>query len=188
MLTDVIIYFKNPSSSASHSPESMITVSPGEKNGPLSHNQINHPPPYSVHDASPLPAATLPRGPNPDLSGAEWKAKLKKLEKKIRKFNWKAGKRAGDEAAIVEGMRDLAASHYDPHVQAYWNHRADEFEKAPESDKKAILADIGRALVSSITVQFTIAGALLVGTGMLFIAGGNMLTSVGKSSIIAKQS
>jgi hypothetical protein len=77
-------------------------------------------------------------------------------------------------------MRDLAASHNDPQVQAYWNRRATEFERAPDSDKKAILMDIGRGLAILIAAPFAIAGAILMGTGMLIKAGGSFLSAVGK--------
>jgi hypothetical protein len=132
------------------------------------------PPPYSNPNSD---ANTVVTPSEPSISEAEWQAKLKKLEKKIRKYNWT---KQGDEAAIVLSMRDLAASHNDPQVQAYWNRRATEFERAPDSDKKAILMDIGRGLVILMAAPFAIAGALLMGTGMLIKAGGSLLSGVGK--------
>ncbi|KAJ7101610.1 hypothetical protein C8R43DRAFT_244073 [Mycena crocata] len=116
------------------------------------------------------------------LSEVEWQAKLKTLHRKIRKYNWT---KRGDEAAIVESMRDLATGHSDPQVQAYWNHRADEFEKAPDVNKKAILADIGRGIAILIAAPLAIAGALLLATGMLLKASGDMLTG-GKTSAMSK--
>ncbi|KAJ7367764.1 hypothetical protein DFH08DRAFT_946742 [Mycena albidolilacea] len=130
-----------------------------------------NPPPYNDL-ASQIPSAESNGG---NVTEAEWKNKLKILEKKIRKYNWS---KKGDEADIVESMRDLAASHNDPQVQAYWTRRATEFEKAPDSDKKAMLIDIGRGLVILIAAPFAIAGAILVGTGMLLKASGNFLTSM----------
>ncbi|KAF7354834.1 6PF2K domain-containing protein [Mycena sanguinolenta] len=133
-----------------------------------------HPPPYTDFAAG---TSTPPS----NMSEAEWKAKLRKLEGKIRKYNWT---KRGDETAIVESMRDLAASHSDPQVQAYWTRRANEFETAPESDKKALLKDIGRGLAILVAAPFAIAGAVLVGTGMLLKAGGNILT--GQSTKLLK--
>ncbi|KAJ6543952.1 hypothetical protein B0H19DRAFT_292015 [Mycena capillaripes] len=141
------------------------------------------PPPYSVARA---PTETNILGRKVDvpslLSEVEWQLKLKKLEKKIRKYNWT---KQGDEAAIVASMRDLATSHNDPQVQTYWNRRADEFEKAPDTDKTAILVDIGRGLAILIAAPFAIAGAMLIGTGMLLKASGNFLTGgkVGKMTM-----
>ncbi|KAJ7499473.1 hypothetical protein FB451DRAFT_1205571 [Mycena latifolia] len=149
-----------------------------------SDDKAPQPPPYSDYVA-PTTAA-------PPLSEAEWKAKLlsevewqtklKKLQQKVRKYNWT---KRGDEAAICASMRDLAASHSDPQVQAYWNRRADEFEKAPDSDKKAILGDIGRGLAILIAAPLAICGALLLGTGMLLKASGDMLMG-GKASALTK--
>ncbi|KAF7330891.1 6PF2K domain-containing protein [Mycena venus] len=123
----------------------------------------------------PPPYIGIPSGSNSNsnITEAEWKDKLKKLEKKIRKYNWT---KQGDEAAIVESMRDLAASHNDPKVQAYWTRRANEFEKAPDSDKKAILVDIARGLAILVAAPFAITGALFMGTGMLLKASANLLT------------
>ncbi|KAJ7929071.1 hypothetical protein B0H13DRAFT_2310936 [Mycena leptocephala] len=131
------------------------------------------PPPYS-NPNSDANAVVIPS--ESSISEAEWKAKLKKLEKKIRKYNWT---KQGDEA-IVLSMRDLAASHNDPQVQAYWNRRATEFERAPDSDKKAILMDIGRWLAILIAAPFAIVGAMLMGTGMLIKGAGSLLSGVGK--------
>ncbi|KAK7061273.1 6PF2K domain-containing protein [Favolaschia claudopus] len=137
-----------------------------------------------VYDAPPLPqASALPRQPSPPntippvdaaASEKEWKDKLKKLDKRIRKYNWT--RRQSDEAVIIESMRDLAASHSDPAVQGYWTRRADEFEKAPEANKRGILMDIARGLALLIAAPIAIAGAILVGTGIVIKAGGNFLT------------
>ncbi|KAJ7723460.1 hypothetical protein DFH07DRAFT_708616, partial [Mycena maculata] len=110
--------------------------------------------------------------PPTNISEAEWQAKLQNLQKKIRKYNWT---KRGDEAAILESMRDLAKSHNDPQVQAYWTRRAVDFEKAPEASKRSVLMDIGRGLVILIAAPFAIAGAVLMGTGMLLTAGGKLL-------------
>ncbi|KAJ7705683.1 hypothetical protein B0H16DRAFT_692574 [Mycena metata] len=116
------------------------------------------------------------------ISEVEWQTKLKKLEKQIRKYNWsKNGPREAN--VIVASMRDLAASHIDPKVQAYWNRRADAFERAPDADRKSILLDIGRGLGILIAAPFAIAGAVLIGTGMLLKASGNLLTG-GKVSAV----
>jgi len=193
MLTDVITYLKNPL-------EIMITPSddtkiPRPETEEIPQSQFDEPP-QSQFDAIPQPQiANIPQTQTaqsaqfpiadkahhpppyadlpPSVSEAEWKEKLNKLEKKIRKYNWT---KQGDEAAIVQSMRDLAASHSDPQVQAYWTHRANEFERAPDSDKKAILTDIGRGLAILIAAPFVITGALLIGTGMLLKAGGDLLT------------
>ncbi|KAJ7229164.1 hypothetical protein GGX14DRAFT_327973, partial [Mycena pura] len=108
-----------------------------------------------------------------NASEAEWQVKLKKLEKKIRKFNWGVGR--GDEAAIIASMRDLATSHPDPEIQTYWSRRADQFERAPDSDKMAILKDITRGLAIMIASPFAIMGAIFMGTGMALKAGGNLI-------------
>ncbi|KAJ7664700.1 hypothetical protein B0H17DRAFT_1143645 [Mycena rosella] len=113
---------------------------------------------------------------------AEWQKKLKTLERKIRKYNWT---KRGDEAIIVESMRDLAASHSDPQVQTYWTRRANEFEIAPDSDKKAILLDIARGIAILFAAPFAIAGAILMGAGMLLKASGDLLTG-GKASALTK--
>ncbi|KAF8211678.1 hypothetical protein K438DRAFT_1807712 [Mycena galopus ATCC 62051] len=111
------------------------------------------------------------------ITETEWKEKLQKLEGMIRKYNWM---KRGDEPAIVEAMRDLAASHNDPQVQAYWTHRADKFEKAPDSDKKAILKDVVQGLAIFVAAPFIIVGAFFTGTGMAFKAVGNVLTGGNK--------
>ncbi|KAF8211686.1 hypothetical protein K438DRAFT_1752371 [Mycena galopus ATCC 62051] len=134
--------------------------------GTLNDKAAHHPPPYT----------DFPVNFTSTITEAEWKEKLQKLEGRIRKYNWM---KRGDETAIVESMRDLAASHNNPQVQAYWTRRANEFEKAPDSDKKAILKDIGRGVAILIAAPFAIAGALLMGTGMLLKAGGNFLTGTG---------
>ncbi|KAJ7047890.1 hypothetical protein C8F04DRAFT_1387045 [Mycena alexandri] len=119
-------------------------------------------------------------------SEVEWQTKLKSLEKKIRKYNW--SKNGPSEASvIVDSMRDLGASHSDPKVQAYWNRRADAFERAPDADRKSILLDIGRGLGILIAAPFAIAGAVLIGTGMLLKASGNFLTG-GKVSAVDRMS
>ncbi|KAJ6516439.1 hypothetical protein C8R45DRAFT_960153 [Mycena sanguinolenta] len=193
MLTDVITYLK-PSAAFDQPKITMITTG-DEKKMPqtetveVSEPQVviedtqtqpqllpnikaplgtqTHPPPYTDF------AAGMNRPPS-NMSEQEWKEKLRKLEGKIRKYNWT---KRGDEATLVESMRDLAASHNDPQVQAYWTRCANEFETAPESDKKALLKDIGRGLAILLVAPFAIAGALLMGTGMLLKAGGNLLTS-----------
>ncbi|KAJ6530343.1 hypothetical protein DFH09DRAFT_1156967 [Mycena vulgaris] len=134
-------------------------------------NKIPQPPPYSEVRVN-----------ADNISEAEWQIKLKKLQKKIRKYNWT---KRGDEAIIVQSMRDLAASHTDPEVQTYWNRRANEFEKAPDTDKTAILKDIGRGLAILIAAPFAITGAILLGAGMLLKASGDMLTG-GKTSALTK--
>ncbi|KAF8211681.1 hypothetical protein K438DRAFT_2011178 [Mycena galopus ATCC 62051] len=133
-----------------------------------------------------IPQAQATESNQPPSSGAppyttitetEWKEKLQKLEGRIRKYNWM---KRGDEPAIVEAMRDLAASHNDPQVQAYWTRRADEFEKAPDSDKKAILKDIVQGLAILVSAPFIIAGAIFTGTGMVLKTVGNVLTGGSK--------
>ncbi|KAJ7667489.1 hypothetical protein DFH06DRAFT_219322 [Mycena polygramma] len=183
MLTDVITYFQPPvpeshidrleywtmitPSDNKHTQSSAVQL-PAEQR-PME-DKTAMPPPYSAAgDAIQHPdpaAASL-------LGEVQWQLKLKKLEKTIRKYNWT---KKGDEALIVASMRDLAASHTDPQVQAYWTRRADQFEKAPDADKKALLMDIGRGLAILIAAPFAIAGALLMGTGMLLKASGNFLT------------
>ncbi|KAJ6463250.1 hypothetical protein C8R47DRAFT_82787 [Mycena vitilis] len=184
MLTDVITYFQPPV------PEShidrldvwtMITPSDDKHPQPSAqpsavqlpveqlpmHDKTGMPPPYSTAGAD------AHRSTGSLLSELQWQLKLKKLEKTIRKYNWT---KKGDEALIVASMRDLAASHTDPQVQAYWTRRADQFEKAPDADKKALLMDIGRGLAILIAAPFAIAGAILMGTGMLLKASGSFLT------------
>lgn len=106
------------------------------------------------------------------MNEVQWKSKLKKLERKVRKYNWT---KRGDEAEILESMRELAASHIDPAVQTYWTRRADEFERAPDADKKALLADIGRAVGLLAAAPFLLTGAILVGTGTILKASGSYL-------------
>ncbi|KAF8211687.1 hypothetical protein K438DRAFT_2011183 [Mycena galopus ATCC 62051] len=150
-------------------PETAEILEPQVAAGTLNDEAALHPPPYTD-----LPAnSDVPANFNSTITEEEWKEKLQKLEGKIRKYNWM---KRGDETAIVKSMRDLAASHNDPQVQAYWTRRANEFEKAPDPDKKAILKDIGRGLGILIAAPFAIAGAVLIGTGMLLKAGGNFLT------------
>lgn len=125
----------------------------------------------------PSPPAYTPPPPvqSTTFSEVEWKTKLKQLEKKIRKYN--RSKNGPSEASdIVESMRDLSTSHPDPQVQAYWNQRADAFEKAPDADRKSILLDVGRGLAILIAAPFAIVGALLIGTGMLLRASSNLIT------------
>ncbi|KAJ7638347.1 hypothetical protein FB45DRAFT_902568 [Roridomyces roridus] len=167
MLTDVLLYIHTP-------PTTMIDD-----------KVASQPPAYDPaleSNAAPVAPAPLLTEAEwnaktaPLLTDAEWNAKLAKLQRKVRKYNWT--KKRGDEAAIVSGMRDLAASHYDPAVKAYWTQRAEAFEKAPDTDKMGILRDIGLGLALIIAAPLTLAGALLMGTGMLvkasgeFVAGG----------------
>ncbi|KAJ7772971.1 hypothetical protein DFH07DRAFT_802077 [Mycena maculata] len=141
-------------------------------------DKILQPPSYVDSPAAePEPAATAPSPPPPpsppNISEAEWQAKLLKLQKKIRRYNWT---KRGDEAEILESMRDLSASHTDPQVQAYWTRRANDFEKAPDANKKDILVDIGRALGLFIAAPFAIVGGFLKGSGILLKKSGDVLT------------
>lgn len=189
MLLDVITYLKTPAASFSDLTETMITPSDDKipqapiDQTPQPAGETSLPPPYTV---AKRPSETSILSQKVDvpalLSEVEWRLKLKQLEKKIRKYNWT---KQGDEADIVASMRDLAASHDDPQVQGYWNRRADEFEKAPDSDKKALLMDIARGLAILIAAPLAIAGALLMGTGMLLKASGNFLTG-GKAGKLMK--
>ncbi|KAJ7749036.1 hypothetical protein DFH07DRAFT_829442 [Mycena maculata] len=172
MLSDVITYMKTPTANDS------IRASPATM---MIDDKVSQPPPYADLQTAEVrvDATALPT----TISEAEWRAKLQKLQKKIRKYNWT---KRGDEAAILESMRDLAKSHNDRQVQAYWTRRADDFEKAPEANKKSILIDIGRGLAILIAAPFAIAGAVLVGTGMLLTAGGKLLSGGMANSIMAK--
>ncbi|KAJ7477273.1 hypothetical protein B0H11DRAFT_2030497 [Mycena galericulata] len=116
------------------------------------------------------------------IDEAEWKMKLHELRKKIRKYNWT---KRGDEAAIIESMRDLAASHSDPQIQAYWTRRADDFERAPEVNKKAMLQDVGIGLAMLIASPFTISAAILMGTGVLLKASGDLLIGGKKNRMLS---
>ncbi|KAF7319032.1 6PF2K domain-containing protein [Mycena chlorophos] len=111
-------------------------------------------------------------------SEAEWKAKLDSLENRIEKYsNTKSRNRsAGDEAAILASMRDLAVSHPDPEVKTYWTGQANAFEKASGDDKLAVLKDVGRALATLIAAPFVIAGMLLIGTGQVLKASGDWIS------------
>ncbi|KAJ7283251.1 hypothetical protein C8J57DRAFT_1291922 [Mycena rebaudengoi] len=102
----------------------------------------------------------------------EWQRQLQRLQRRIRKYNWT---KRGDEQAIADDMRGLATRHTDPRVQAYWNQRADEFEKAPEADKMALLADVARGLAILIAAPFAIAGGILVAVGSMLKASSNFL-------------
>jgi len=145
--------------------DSEAPQSPVDYQGPT----LSPSPTYSDIRVDAQPTANLPSS----VDEVEWQINLKKLEKKIRKYNWS---RKGDEAGIVASMRDLAASHSDPQVQAYWNRRADEFEKAPDSDKKALLMDIGRGVGILFAAPFAIVGAFLIGAGMILRASGNIIS------------
>ncbi|KAJ7047889.1 hypothetical protein C8F04DRAFT_25417 [Mycena alexandri] len=131
------------------------------------------PPAYSAFDLVHQSTDRPPSHAAPSMNEVEWRSKLKKLERKVRQYNWT---KRGDEAKIIESMRDLAASHSDPEVQTYWNRRADDFERAPDADKKALLTDIGRAAVLLIAVPFILTGAILKGTGTILEASGTYLT------------
>ncbi|KAJ7477274.1 hypothetical protein B0H11DRAFT_2030502 [Mycena galericulata] len=111
--------------------------------------------------------------PSTPVSEAEWRAKLQKLQKKIRRNNWT---NRGDEAQIVASMRDLAATHPDPEVQTYWTRRADDFERAPDTDKKAILVDIAIAMGTILAAPLVIIAALMSGTATVLRASGDLLT------------
>ncbi|KAJ6612130.1 hypothetical protein B0H10DRAFT_2053634 [Mycena sp. CBHHK59/15] len=140
--------------------------------------ESTHPPAYddSVPNATSLEGNTQARAVSVDE--AQWQDNLQRLRKKIRKYNWT---KRGDEKAILGAMRDLAGSHSDPQVQAYWNQRANEFEKAPEADKKAILTHIGKGLAILIAAPFAIAGGILLAAGMALRATGNLIAG-GNSS------
>lgn len=168
MLTDVITYIQPPA----------VTVPPTDM---IDDKLPQQPPSYS--DVPVLETADVPPTATPaKISDAEWQAKLKKLQKKIRKYNWT---RRGDETAIVAAMRDLAASHTDAEVRAYWTRRAAEFEAAPDADKRsAVLGDVGRGLAVLIAAPFAIAGGILLAAGMLVKAGGDLLTG-GKASAMS---
>ncbi|KAJ7265948.1 hypothetical protein B0H12DRAFT_1068425 [Mycena haematopus] len=151
MLTDVIIYFKP--TAAFDRPEIIMITPPSDDKNMRQSETVEIPLPQVAERTQPwAPSDNQDRQAQPpsytpadtNITEREWKEKLQRLEGKIRKYNWT---RRGDETAIVEAMRDLAASHNDPQVQAYWARRAREFENAPASDKKAILKDIGRGLV-----------------------------------------
>ncbi|KAJ7705684.1 hypothetical protein B0H16DRAFT_1482209 [Mycena metata] len=179
MLIDVITYFHTPSAfrvAASHSKHQDMLVENKalhEEVQPLALHEEAQPPAYQpLHivdqstDHPPAPAAPS------TMDEAEWRSKLEKLERKVRKHNWT---NRGDEAKIVESMRDLAASHSDPEVQAYWTRRADDFERAPDSDKKALLKDIGRATGLLLAAPFLITGAILKGMGTILEVSGTYL-------------
>ncbi|KAJ7086685.1 hypothetical protein C8R44DRAFT_893480 [Mycena epipterygia] len=163
MLPDVITYIRTPTVSESLTSQYIMID-----------DKISQPPPYTDFRTTNTDPA--------NIDEAEWQAKLKKLQKKVRKYNWT---KQGDEAIIVDSMRELARSHNDPQVQAYWNRRANDFEKAPDSDKKAILTDIGRGLAILIAAPFAIAGGILLAAGMFLKASGDILTG-GKTSALTK--
>ncbi|KAJ7753317.1 hypothetical protein DFH07DRAFT_824057 [Mycena maculata] len=134
-------------------------------------------PPASPSDGTHTPT-TIP------MTEALWIANLKKLDKKIRKYNWKpahphsqkdAPRREEDAAKIVTLMRDLGATHPDPRVQVYWAERADAFAAAPEPDKKAVLRDVTSVILGLIAAPFAIAGALLLGLGKALRLTGTLM-------------
>ncbi|KAJ7087344.1 hypothetical protein B0H15DRAFT_309326 [Mycena belliarum] len=139
------------------------------------------PPPYYGRQSSPSSSPSDEHGSTRfDISEAEWKAKLKTLQRMIRKYNWM---RRGDEGALCASMRDLAASHNDPEVQAYWNRRADEFQKASDADKRTVLGDIARGVVALIVAPLAITGFILFATGALIKYSGDVLTGGRASSM-----
>ncbi|CAK5284491.1 unnamed protein product [Mycena citricolor] len=109
------------------------------------------------------------------MTDAECKAALKKLDSRIRKYNW--GNRSTPvERSIVSSMRNLSTRHPDSTVREYWEKRADGFEKAPEVDKGAILKDIGLAVGMLLAAPFAITGAVLMGMGLLLKESGSLLS------------
>ncbi|KAJ7512709.1 hypothetical protein B0H11DRAFT_1947007 [Mycena galericulata] len=147
-------------------------------------------PPDSTSDLlvdTPTPDSTTPVStPAGPMTEAAWKAQLKKLDRKIRKYNWKTAhahertKRDEEAATIVTLMRELGASHPDPGVQAYWAQRADVFAAAPEADKKAVLKDVAKGVTLLIVAPFAVAGALVLAVGKALKLSGALMVESGR--------
>lgn len=121
------------------------------------------------------------------LTEEEWQKNYSKLQKKLRKYN--RAKKRGDEETVKrlvreigEDMRNLGEGHSDPAARAEWTRKADEFDKAPESEKENMLMDIGIGLGLLVASPFLLAGGVLYGVGRLTQGLGNLLTGgkVGK--------
>lgn len=176
MLVDVITYIHPNTASSSNltRPTAMIDVDTKIDVAKEPTTDVIAPPKYVPVDPKSNDVGISEDGAVTDgmTTEEEWQRQLQRLQRRIRKYNWT---KRGDEQAIIDDMRGLAARHTDPRVQAYWNQRADEFEKAPEADKIALLADVARGLAILIAAPIAIAGGLLVALGSVLKASSNFL-------------
>jgi hypothetical protein len=96
---------------------------------------------------------------------------------------YETAQRSGDEKVIEQeapkvalAMRQVGDSHTDPKVKAEWHKKADKFIRCKGAARQGVLQDVGKVVVTVITMPFALTCCMMCATGSAIRGVGKFIT------------
>jgi hypothetical protein len=114
-----------------------------------------------------------------------WTQSLNTLQQQIAVYE--TAQRSGDDKAVEQeapkvasAMRQVGDSHTDPKVKAVWYKKADKFLRSKGAARQKVLQEVGKILVTLITIPFALTGWIICVVGDIVRGVGSGIVGLGE--------